>query len=90
MITYIGPAVSSALPGFHAITGSDLTGRIYGVGKKSDVKVLIKSPASVVLALSQLGEHELLPSEVVAGWEQFLCMVLSSKDVSSVSPGTLR
>ena len=30
----LGPAICSALPGFHAITGADITGRIHGVEKK--------------------------------------------------------
>ena len=57
----LGPDMCYALPGFHSITGADISGRIHGVGKKTAFKVL-----------------------------QFMCMVISSKTVASMSPATLR
>ena len=86
----LGPEMCYALPGFHSITGADITGRIHGVGKKTAFKVLLKCPPSVFTALTQLGSYIIPPPEVISGCEQFLCMVISSKTVASTSPATLQ
>ena len=40
---HLGTRRALALPGFHAITGSDTTGRIKGVGKKSAFKSFMEA-----------------------------------------------
>ena len=70
----LGPEICSALPGFHSITGADITGRIHGVGKKTVFKVLLKCLPSVLTAVTQLGGDNIPPPEVISGCKQFLCI----------------
>ena len=84
------PEICFALPGFHSITGADITGRMHGVGKKTAFKVLLKCPSSLLTALTQLGSDSIPPPEVISGYEQFLCMVINSKPVASLSLATMR
>ena len=86
----LGPVLSSALPGFHSITGSDTTGKIRGVGKKSALKVLLKSPPHVITALANLGQGDSPTPDVITGCEAFLCSLVSTNSISAQDPATLR
>ena len=88
--TKLGSSVPLALPGFHALTGSDTTGRINGVGKKSALATLLQAPESVSKALSDLGKGNFPSPEVVSGCEEFICMLLSTRDVSATTAASLR
>ena len=86
----LGPERSAGLPGFHSLTGCDITGHITGVGKKTAFKAFRKSPPHVVQALSKLGEEDVPPSEVIARCEEFLCSVMGTKKVSAKTASDLR
>ena len=51
----LGTERVTALPGFHALTGSDTTGHIKGKGKSSCFKVFMKADEDVTCALTGLG-----------------------------------
>ncbi len=51
----LGAERAAALPGFHALTGSDTTGHIKGKGKSSCFKVFMKADEDVICALAGLG-----------------------------------
>ena len=71
----LGPNKSAALPGFHALTGTDITGRFAGKGKMTCWKVMQKlhEDDEIVQALTQLGATE-KPSEAsVLALEAFFC-----------------
>ncbi len=50
----LGAGRAAALPGFHALTGSDTTGHIKGKGKSSCFKVFLKAGEDVICALAGL------------------------------------
>ena len=51
----LGAGRAAALPGFHALTGSDTTGHIKGKGKSSCFKVFLKTDENFICALAGLG-----------------------------------
>jgi hypothetical protein len=53
----LGPEKAAGLPGFHAITGCDITGHINGVGKTTAFKTYMKAQPSVISALTELGKQ---------------------------------
>jgi hypothetical protein len=86
----LGESTAMALPGFHALTGSDTTGRISGVGKTSALPKLLEAPENVTEALCNLGKGSVPSPDVVSGCEEFMCMLLSTKDVSATTAASLR
>lgn len=75
----LGPKMASALPGFHAFTGCDTTGRFAGKGKLTCWKALEKADQSVVEAFCNLGKSD-VPSETdTIGLEKFVCMLYDAK-----------
>ena len=69
----LGAEGVAALPGFHALTGSDTTGHIKGKGKSSCFKVFMKAGEDVICALTGLGVGVYPSSGVLSGCEKFLC-----------------
>ena len=53
----LGSDVIAALPGFHAFTGCDITGRFAEKGK-SCWKVFVKARKGVIRAFSKLGQGQ--------------------------------
>ena len=75
------------------MTGSDTshtTGKICSVGKKSDLKVLMKAPSHVIPALADLGKDEKPPTNVISGCEEFCCMLVGTNNISARDHATLR
>ena len=62
----LGPERALAIPGCHAITGSDTTCQTSGVGKKGALSVFMKASSDIISALVHLGIDE-EPSEEVFG-----------------------
>ena len=64
-------ARAKALPGFHAVTGSDTTDRLRGVGKKTAHAKLLEAPDAVVKALidpSKGNYHYQMSLVVLSSW----------------------
>ena len=79
----LGAERAAALPGFHALTGSDTTGHIKGKGKSSCFKVFMKADEDVICALAGLGVGVYPSPGVLAGCEKFLCQLFNSEFTSA-------
>ena len=65
MYDKFGHECTSAIHGFHAVTGSAITGQISGAGKRGGLKMFVKVPPNIVAALVQLVSGDVETSEVV-------------------------
>ena len=68
----LGAERAAALPGFHALTGSDTTGHIKGKGKSSCFKVFMKADEDVICTLAGLGVGVYPSPGVLSGCEVFV------------------
>ncbi len=66
----LGAGRAAALPGFHALTGSDTTGHIKGKGKSLCFKVFLKAGEDVICALAGLGVGVYPSPGVLSGCEE--------------------
>ena len=81
----LGPDLSAALPGFHAVTGCDTTSYFKWVGKKVPWDVFLEGKQIFTSALTTLGStREPLSQDVMADLEAFVCRFYQS---SATSPG---
>lgn len=83
----IGEKRAKALPGMHALTGSDTTGHINGVGKKTALKCLFACSDETLDSIAELGEGNSPSSHVVDGCMKYLCTLISS---GNLNPGEIR
>ena len=60
----LGPKRASALLGFHALTGSDMSGRFAGRTKDSCFKAFMYCDDEILDALAMLGNDIDLPADV--------------------------
>jgi len=71
----LGAAKAEALPGFHAFSGADTTGRFAGKGKMSCWQALSRCPAVVVSVFVALGTSEELKPDNESAIETFVCQL---------------
>jgi len=81
--------MAAALPGFHAFSGADQTGRFAGKGKLSCWDALMKSSPDVVCAFASLGNSDRPSSETISALEEFVCQ-LYEPGTFSTNVGDLR
>jgi len=74
----LGAAKAAALPGFHALSGTDVTGRFAGKGKLNCWKALSRCSEEVVSAFAALGTSEELSANTVSAIEAFVCQLYES------------
>ncbi|KAH3842221.1 hypothetical protein DPMN_115717 [Dreissena polymorpha] len=74
---------AKALPAMHTLTGSDTTGHIHGVGKKTALKCLLACSDEALDVIARLGEGDLPSPDVVNECMRYLCSFSSS----NLSPG---
>lgn len=86
----LGEERSAALLGFHAISGSDTTGRIFGKSKTSWWKTFMECGDDVISALALLGQQSELSPTVLVHCETFICKLLSPKSVDISQAAALR
>ena len=75
----LGTLKASALPGFHALSGSDTTGSLVGKGKLTYWKSFISSDDKTLRAFASLGTTETVSENVASLLESFLCRVYHSE-----------
>jgi len=76
----LGTLKASALPGFHALSGSDTTGSLVGKGKLTcNWKPFISSDDKTLRAFASLGTTETVSENVASLLESFLCRVYHSE-----------
>lgn len=71
----LGPLKSLALPGFHAISGCDTTGSLFGKGKLLYWKSFGSASEEELTTLQKLGTSEVVPDDVFHQLEIFICRV---------------
>ena len=76
----LGRSRVKALRGFHAISGYDTTGRIFGKSKLAWRNAFINANDRMLNALAELGIGEKPSEEVLRGCEEFICSLLNSKN----------
>lgn len=69
----LGSAITNALPGFHAFSGCDQTGRFAGKGKLLFWKALMNANEETLETFNNLGVTETLSEETVQVLEKFVC-----------------
>ena len=74
----IGSDIAQSLPGFHAFTGSDTTGKFGGKGKTTCWKALQKMRPVVLESFKKLGTMETPSQEIYDGLEEFVSAILST------------
>ena len=90
----LGARKAAALPGFHAFTGADQTGRFAGKGKLTCWQALNRCSVEVVSAFVDLGASEELRADTERDIEAFVCQLYEPGttvvDVETVCPETAR
>ena len=71
----LGSAKAAALPGFHAFTGADQTGRFAGKGKLTCWKTLVKCSAEIISAFAALGASRNLTARTEESIEAYVCQL---------------
>jgi hypothetical protein len=69
---------TAALPGFHAFTGADQTGRFAGKGKLTCWQALNRCSPEVVSAFAALGSADELTTDIENAIEAFVCQLYES------------
>ena len=75
----VGPDKISALPGFHAFTGADVTGSFSGKGKRKWWTAFMDAEEDVISALTELGTSNEVNENVYVGLEKFVCSLYTPK-----------
>jgi len=83
--TNLGQKRASALLGFHAMTGSDMSGRFAGRSKEWCFKAFMSCDEEILDALAMLGNGDDLPSETCSRLEHFVCLLYRSKMHTTVN-----
>lgn len=78
--TALGPDRAKALPGLHAFTGADTTGRFNGIGKQTWFKLFLDTE-DVVDALGTLCSNADVSEEIQLTLEQFVCTAYQPKGI---------
>jgi len=84
----LGPNKAAALPGFHALSGADNTGRFAGKGKMTCWKVLqdLHADDKIVQALAQLGVAEKPSEDLITALEAFVCkLYLPNTELTNIA-----
>ena len=69
----LGDLKASTLPGLHAFTGADQTGKFAGKSKLTCWKIFQKANENVLDAFTNLGKSHKLSDATITGIEQYGC-----------------
>lgn len=86
----LGEERAQALMGFHAISGCDTTGRIFGKSKTLWWKAFMDCGDDIVGALARLGQESEPSCEVLGHCEAFICKLLGPKNAGISQAAALR
>lgn len=84
LLEHIKPETVDALPGLHALTGSDYTAAFMDKGKVKPFKLMCKSTHHAE-SLAQLGEENAVSDELMRGIESFVCALYGYPDLSDIN-----
>jgi len=88
-VNALGAAKVDALPGFHAFSGANITGRFAGKGKLTCWQALSRCSMEVISAFAALGTSEELGVDTERAIETFVCQ-LYEPGTTVVDVGDLR
>ena len=88
LANHIGPVLCKALPGYHALTGSDYTAPFFGKGKVNPLKKAEKNSLHLQ-GLGNLGEN-ITFADAENAVEKYVCSQYSQGKLSSVNEARLR
>ncbi len=89
VVDALGASKAEALPGFHAISGADITGRFAGKGKLTHSQALSRCYMEITLAFAPLGTSEELGVDTERAIVTFVCQ-LYEPDTTVLDVGDLR
>ena len=75
IVSALGNEKDEALPGFHALSGADITGRFAGKGKLTCWQAFSTCSMEVVSAFAALGTSEKLKADTERAIETFVCQL---------------
>ena len=75
----LGPAKAAALPGFHALTGADITGSFAGKGKLQCWKIFNQADEDVIQAFTDLGSSKEISENICIAIEKYVCRLYHPK-----------
>ena len=81
----LGHRRDSAILGFHALTGSDMSGRFAGRSKEGCFKVVMACDDDILNALESLEHRDLSQEEYDHQLERFVCQLYKSKVYTKVN-----
>ena len=84
LLQNIAPETIDALPGLHALTGSDYTAAFMNKGKVRPFKLMCKSPTYAKI-LAKLGEEPAVTEQLQRDIEQFVCALYGYPDQTNVN-----
>ena len=76
----LGQLRVSAWKGFHALSGCDSTGRIFGKSKDAWWNIFEKASEEILIALAELGIDDEPNAQILTGCEEFICQLFSLKN----------
>ena len=83
----LGDLKASALPGLHAFTGADQTGKFAGKSKLTCWKICQKTNENVLDAFTSLGKSQKLSDATITGIEQYVCQLyIPSTQITETGP----
>lgn len=76
----LGPVITEAILGFHAFTGTDITGKFFRKSKEMCFRIFLglNEDDSVLKSFSLLGSEETPYDEMNRDFERFVCMLYKS------------
>ena len=80
----LGPIMCSALLGLHCFTGCDSVGAFKRKGEKKTFQ-LLKANDKFLTSFSNLGKNWTVPDNVMAGLEEFTCLMYGQKAEASIN-----
>ena len=86
----LGPDRAKALPGLHAFTGTDTTGRFARIGKSTWFRLFMEAEDHVIEALRTLHDDEDVSEDLKKSLAQFVCTAYRPKGILLSSIPELR
>ena len=77
---YLGKERANSIIGFHAFTGTDMTGKFAGRSKETCFKQFLSADVDILSALAKLGKSDRLPDEtIISNLERYVCVLYGSR-----------
>lgn len=75
----MGEDRAKTLPAFHAFTGADTTGRLFGIGKLTSLQAYMNATLNIISFLQMLLTLTEVTEHMLSSLDTFVCSVYSTK-----------